>query len=802
MKVSYGWLKDFVDIDESAEDVAKRLTSAGFEVEDMIYMNKYLHDVYVGLITKIDKHPEADRLQICQVNVGDKNVQIITSATNVFEGALVPVSLDGADLANGVKIKPSNFRGVKSDGMFCSGEELGIDENYIEGGSINGILILPKTMKAGQKIEDALMLNDVVFDINVTPNRPDCNSVVGIAREVCAIYGKPFKNCDLAYKTVGGNVNDYVSVDVQTKNCQRYVASYVKNIKLERSPLWLRSRLFSVGIKPINTMVDITNYVLVEQGQPMHAFDYRYLDGKKIVVRQAKNGEKILTLNGQTYDLDESVMVIADQNKPVVIAGVIGGTNSCIANDTTDSVFECAVFDLKSIRLTAKKFGLRTDSSARYEKGVNVNTPTIAIKRALNLVSSLGCGEIVDGLIDKCDKKLEQSEALKLSYSRVCKILGFDVGREKVSQILNALNIKTYIDGDVLNCQPPFVRDDIHNENDIAEEVIRIYGYDVYNNVEGGLFENATTTAGEYEPRLVMENGLKNILVDSGFYETLNYSLYSGLACDKLLLKSDDVRRNVIKIANPISEDLSTARTLMAHALLLDISYNLSVGNKDLRFFEVGKIYLPKSLPLKELPVENDRLSFAVCENGYDFFKLKGVVENLLVGSSLKYKLRRSQEPYLHTGVSADIVAEDGTVVGWFGKIHKFVLKNYDINQDVYYGELDTDYLAKLPEKKYSTKEISKFPSVERDIAVVVDEQVCNEDLTNAIKSACGKIFGDVKLFDVYRSASLGENKKSMAYKITFASDDKTLTGDEINSAVAKVLKSLEYRYGAKLRQV
>ena len=747
MKVSYKWLKDFVDIDESAESIAQKLTSSGFEVEDMIYMNKHLHDVYVGKIVKIEKHPEADRLVVCQVDVGSKTVQIVTSATNVFEGAHVPVSLDGADLANGIKIKPSNFRGVRSDGMFCSGEELGIDENYIEGGSVNGILILPESMAAGEKIEDALLLNDVVFDINVTPNRPDCNSVVGIAREICAIYGKQFKNCDLSYKTIGGNVNDFVSVDVQTENCPRYMASYIKNIKLERSPLWIRSRLFSVGIKPINTMVDITNYVLVEQGQPMHAFDYKYLDGKKIVVRQAKRGEKIAVLNGQTYDLDESVMVIADQSKPVVIAGVIGGVNSCICETTTDSVFECAVFDLKSVRLTAKKYGLRTDSSARYEKGVNINTPTTALKRALHLVCELGCGDIVDGVIDKCkSKNLGKTEKLTLSYSKVCRILGFEIPREKVCQILNALNIVTKIDGDVMVCEPDYVREDIKNENDIAEEVIRIYGYDVYNDVEGGLFENATTTAGQYEPRLVMENGLKNILVDSGFYETLNYSLYSASACDKLLLKADDARRNVIKIANPISEDLSTARTVMAHALMLDIAYNLSVGNKDLRLFEIGRVYLPKSLPLTELPNENNRLSLAVCENGFDFFNLKGVMENLLVGSSLKYTIRRSTEPYLHTGVSADIVAEDGTVVGWFGKIHKHVLKNYGINQDVYYGELDTDYLAKLPEKKYTTKEISKYPSVERDLAVVVDESVCNADLVAAIKSSCGKIFGGVEI--------------------------------------------------------
>lgn len=801
MKVSYNWLKDFVDLsDVSAEEIAERLTVSGFEVEEVEYANKYLHDVYVGKILKIERHPAADKLVVCQVDVGFKQVQIITSATNVFEGAHVPVSLDGADLANGVKIKPTAMRGVASDGMFCSGEELGVDENYIEGGSLYGILILPEDMKPGEKIEDALLLNDVVFDINVTPNRPDCNSVVGIAREICAIYGKEFKEPDVSYKTVGENVKDYISVEVKTENCPRYTASYVKNIKLERSPLWLRSRLWNVGIKPINNMVDITNYILIEQGQPMHAFDYKYIDGKKIVVRQAAVGEEIAVLNGNSYKLDEDVMVIADANKPVVIAGVIGGVNSCIGDDTTESVFECAVFDLKSVRLTAKKFGVRTDSSARYEKGVNINLPTTALKRALHLVNKLGCGDIVDGVVDVCNKPLQQTEELKISYSKVCKILGIDVAKDKMLQILNGLGIVSSINGDVITCVTPYTREDIKNENDIAEEVIRIYGYDVYNNVEGVMFENSSITIGQYEPRLVLENNLKNLLVGAGFYETLNYSLYTASACDKLLLAEDDERRNVIKIANPISEDMSTIRTVMAHALLVDVAYNLSVGNKDLRFFEVGRVYQPKALPLTELPVENNRLSIAVCENGYNFFMLKGVIENLLLNVDLQYKIERSKQPYLHSGVSADIVTADGRVVGWFGKVHPTVLKNYDINQDVWYAELDTDYLSSLAEKKYATKEISKYPVVERDIAVVVDEKVTNGELVAAIKSACGKIFYDVNLFDVYRSDALGENKKSMAYKIMFMSEDKTLTGDEINAAVNKVLKSLEFRYGAKLR--
>ncbi len=797
MKVSYNWLKDFVDIDVSPEVLASKLTVSGFEVEEITYQNEHLHDVYVGKITKIEKHKDADKLQVCTVDVGDKVVQIITSATNVFEGAVVPVSLEGADLCNGVKIKPTNFRGVKSDGMFCSGEELGIDENYIEGGGVNGILILPDSMKIGEKIEDALMLNDVVFDINVTPNRPDCNSVIGIAREISALYNLPLKEVDYSYKTCGEDVNNFVSVEVQTKKCPRYMASYIKDLNLTRSPLYFRARLFASGIKPINTIVDITNYVLLEQGQPMHAFDYEHIAGKKIVVRDAKKGEKISVLNGNTYELDENDMVIADAERPVVIAGVIGGVNSCVTPSTKATVFECAVFDLKSVRLTSRKIGVSTDSSLRYSKGVYVNTPINALKRALHLVDELGAGKIVDGIIDKYSV-ITRQRSFTEPMSKVDKILGIKIERERVLQILNSLGLNATLTNDTLRVNPPFYREDIECANDIAEELIRIYGYDVYNNLEGEAFENSTVTVGAYEPRLVFENTLKNQLVDYGFYETLNYSLYSATACEKLLI--NDERKNVIKIANPISEELSTVRTVMAHALLLDIKFNLSVGNKNLKFFEAGRVYQPKALPLTELPMENNRLSIAVCEEGYDFFILKNVIENLLISTSLKYKLVRSTEPYLHSGISADIIADDGKKVGYFGKIHPKVLKNYDIAHDVYYAELDTDYLSSLKEKTYAVKEVSKFAEVERDIAVVVDEEVTNGELTSAIKSACGKLFAGVELFDIYRSASLGENKKSLAYKIHLLNEEKTMTADEINAVVKKVLKSLEFRYKAKLR--
>lgn len=800
MKVTLNWLKDFVDIDIPAEELAEKLTSAGFEVEELLYQNKYLHDVVVGKILKIERHPQADKLVVCQVDIGDKTTQIITAATNVFEGAIVPVSLPGADLINGIKISVSKLRGVESFGMFCSGEELGIDDNYFEGASVNGILILPEDFIPGTPIDKALNLDDVIFDINVTPNRPDCNSVLGIAREVCAVLSKQIKDIDCSYETVkNDNIQNYIDIEVKTENCPSYMGAVVKNLKIERSPMWVRSRLNAVGIKPINTIVDITNYVLIEQGQPMHAFDYENIEGKKIIVRQAEKEEKIAVLNQNSYILDENDMVIADTNKPMVIAGVIGGLNSCINNDTKITVFESASFNLKSIRITSKKLGVRTDSSARYEKGVSPVFQELGLKRALNLVYKMQCGEIVEGIIDRKQVEIKEKNLVG-SLVRIDKILGIEIDREKIKQILNNLGIKTEINGDVISYQPPVCRDDIENENDLAEEIIRIYGYDVYDNFEGALFENSKVTEGKYHDRFKFENNLKNQLVDYGYYEVLNYSLYPSNACEKLLI--NDERVNCVKIMNSLSEDLSTLRTVMAHSILSNISYNLSVNNKNLRFFEVGRVYLPKELPLQDQPVEQNKISMAVCYDGFNFFNMKHDVLALLEGLNLEYDLVYSKQPYLHPGVSADIVTKEGNVIGCFGKLHPTVAKNYDLPKEVYYAELDTDYLSSLTEKQYKVKEVPKYPIVERDLALLVKEEVSNKELYDSIKSSCGKMFYDLALFDVYRSDSFGENIKSMAYNLRLNNIEKTMTDEEVNQIIKKVLKALEYKFGAKLREL
>lgn len=799
MKITYNWLKDFVNIDVSPEELAKKLTNAGMEVEEIIYQNEHLHHVVVGKILKIERHPQADKLVVCQVDIGKETTQIITAATNVFEGAVVPVSLPGADLVNGVKIEVSRLRGVESRGMFCSGEELGIDENYFEGAGVNGILILPNDFKVGTPIDKALMLDDVIFDVGVTPNRADCMSVIGLAREVCALLGRPMKKVNLNFPIdiySKDTVRNYVNVTVDTPNCYRYMAGAITDVKIQRSPLWMRARLNAVDIKPISTMVDITNYVLIEMGQPLHAFDQTHIGGQKIVVRQAREGEKITALNHNTYTLDKDVMVIADEEKPMVIAGVIGGTNSCIEQDTKTVVLEAAVFDLKNIRLTSRKIGVRTDSSARYEKGVNVANAEMGLCRALHLVSKLGCGKVVRGVIDISSKKNEARDIVG-SVSEINSILGVTIPASKMKNILDNLGIETKVLGDRLECKVPPYREDISNCNDLAEEVIRMYGYDVYDKVDIALFENARVTEGQNHPRLAMERKMRGVLVDYGFNETVNYSLVPSNMAEKLLL--EDERKNMIRVSNPISDEISCLRTSMAHSLLSVLSYNQRVGNKDARLFEAGRIYLPKELPLKELPVEKNRLALVVHENGFDFFNMKWVIEGLMSTVCSSFALQRSTEPYLHPGVSADIIVED-KVVGHFGQIHPLVAKNYEVSEKTYYAELDTSFLAELPAKRYSVKAVPKFPVVERDIAIVVDEDKTVEELSKAIKSACGKLFYGVKLFDIYRSSALGEGKKSLAFNIRLSDENKTLTEEDVTGVINKVLKALSFRFGAVLR--
>lgn len=802
MKISLNWLNDFIDLNkieektnvsgkkELASVIADKLTGVGFEVEEIIDVARFLNHVVVGKIEKIEKHPEADRLFVCNVNIGEKNVQIITSATNVFEGALVPVSLDGAHLANGIDIKPSKMRGVLSEGMFCSGEELGITDSFYEGASINGILIFKDDFKPGTPVAEALLLNDYVLDVAITANRPDCMSVIGIAREVSAIFNIPVKAQNLEYKTTSKKVENIISVkDTDFELCPRYMAAAVSNIKIEKSPLWIRSRLLSVDIHSINNIVDITNYVLVEYGQPMHAFDYKFLDGKQIVIRRANKGEKIAVLNGNTYKLNENNLVIADSYKACVIAGVIGGTNSCINDATKDIIFESAVFERSNIRKTARSIGVRTDSSARYEKGVDLLSPESGLNRALNLIYTLNAGEIAEGVIDQKNQKVECKQVI-VSKNKIDSILGINVSDENIKNILTSLGINVVILGDEIKLTVPPYRFDIENANDVAEEIIRMYGYDIYNNINKNLFENLSITQGKQNDVLDLERKFKNVLINEGFNEILNYSLVPENAAQKLLL-TEEKEKNAIKLANPISEELATLRTTMAHSLLNNISYNEKRNNKNFKIMEAGRVYLAKELPLKAQPEEKDIFAFASVSSNDDFFTFKGYIEKLIKDFNLRYTLNYSTRPYLHPGISADLIDEEENVVASFGKVHPKVVENYEISDNVFYAEIDCNLLTNKPNKTFAVKKVSKFPIVERDLAVLADEEVKAEDILTIIKQSMGRIGYSCTLFDIYRGKNL-EGKKSLAFNLKFNSDEKTLTDEEINKVMDKVLRRLK----------
>ncbi len=802
MKVTLNWLKEFVNIDISPEELAEKLTNAGMEVEEISYQNKHLHDVFVCKILSIQKHPNAEKLDICKVDLGQRTLQIITAAKNIRVGDYVPVALEGADLANGIKIKKSNLRGEISEGMFCSGEELGITDDYYRGAETYGIMILNEKYDLGEKIETALCLDDVIFDINITPNRPDCMSVIGIAREVSAILKTPIISQDPYYEVdKNDDVKNHISVEIKNYDlCPRYMAAVVKDVVVKESPMWLKRRIHAVGIKCVNNIVDITNYVLVEQGQPMHAFDANYIEGNKIVVRNANAGEKISVLNGNSYELKQSFNVVADSVKPNVIAGIIGGVNSSVTDNTNKCVLESACFERSNIRVTSRTIGVRTDSTARFEKGVDIGSPVQGMKTALSLVYKLKAGTIVSGIID--EKKYDPKEkVLKFSLKRIFKILGIEIDNSKIISILTCLGLSPEINGDELKCIIPIFRTDIENDADIAEEIIRMYGYDVYDNLDVPALKTSSYTIGKFDKRMVLQNKIRMLLCDNGFYETLNYSFCPANSNDLILLSPNHKNYNMIKLGNPISDDLSCVRTSMVYSMLNALSYNIKHGNKDLRFFECGRIYLPKQLPLNEQPDEVAMLSIGAIDEKLDFYQIKGLMLKLLQPYEIDFEIKYSSMPYMHPGMSADLIdKQTQKIICTFGIVHPKVCSNFEISDKTIYAEMNIDFLLRLQEKKIITKPISKFPYVERDIALIINEDIQADKILNAVCKSVGNLLYSAEIFDIYRNSSLGENKKSIAFHIVLSSQDKTLTEEEVNSVINKVIKDCEYKFEAKLR--
>lgn len=807
MILSLKWLHDFIDVsDIDIKTFCEDMTVSGSKVETYEELGKEIENVRVGLITKIEQHPDAERLVICQVNFGDRNLQIVTAAKNVFEGALVPVAVSPegekvvAKLAHGVEIKTGKLRGVTSEGMFCSIEELGLDTHDMPGAATDGILILNDyPCKAGDDIHDVLSLNDTAVEFEITPNRPDCLSVIGLAREASATFGRPLNIPTPAVKGSDGNVRDYVNVSVDSKKCSRYCARVVKNVKIAPSPLWLRMRLRAAGVRPINNIVDITNYVMIEYGQPMHAFDYACLDGHEIVVREAGDGEIFRTLDSQERALTPDMLVIADKDRPVGIAGVMGGENSEITDATKTVVFESACFDGASVRITAKKLGMRTESSARFEKGLDCENCMPALQRACELVELLGAGEVVDGIIDVYPEK-KPVYTVPFEPERMNRFLGIFLPPDNMKDILRSLCFEVE-DGNVI---VPSYRDDVRCMNDVAEEIVRIYGY---NNIKSGSII-AQMTQGGLPADVKFREELSDHLCALGLDEICTFTFIPARIYTKSGMTEDDPRRKSLEIANPFGEDTKTLRTTSVPSMLEILELNYNRSNPSASLFEMAKVFIPRegivtNIHGLEGTLPDERIKVTVGFYGAGgFSRMKGICEEILRFAGIdnaKY-VAVSDNPTFHPGRTAKIVLPDGTDLGIFGELHPVTRENYTFSCPVYIAELDLGLIRDHSgaEKKY--KPLPKFPAVSRDFSLVCDEEVEVGTLEEAMSSCGVKILESITLFDVYRGSQLPEGKKSVSFSVMLRAADHTLTVDEADKATKKILGALEHKLGVTIR--
>lgn len=797
MLVPISWLKDYVDISVSPQTLAKKLVATGFEVEDIIYQEKQATNVVVGRIAQVEKHPNADRLRVTQIDIGGHSIQVVTNVA-VYGGETVAVALDGATLADGHVIKKGELRGVLSEGMLCGLEELGLTQDDVAGQVLGDIVRFNENAALGENALKALGYDDVILDVSVTANRPDCNSIYKIAKEVAVALKTSCREPQINYRTCGGDVSDMVSVDVQNQQlCPRYMAAGVKNIKIFPSSQKIKSRLRAVGIRPINNIVDITNYVLTEIGQPMHSFDKRELADGKIVVRNARDGEKIISLDGKENTLSQNMLVICDSEKPVAIAGIMGGANSGIQSDTSEVVFESAKFARDSVRRTSRALNLRSDSSARFEKGIDFASQEYGLKRALTLVCECGCGDIVDGIIDvKTD--YPKQRRIPFTTKRLQEILGCKVPKSVLVSILERLGIEVEQGDKCLVAVVKEDREDIVGVNDIAEEFIRVYGY---SHIKPTLFAYAPLTEGGIPDKLKFENVIRNTLCAYGLSESVTYSFTSPKFADMMNLDdSDDARKN-IKLVNPLGEALSVMRTTLTHSMIETLCYNINHFNRAAKLFEIAKVYLPKELPLCELPDEPSSLCLGMYGDGTDYYTLKSALDAVFDALHIDVEYARVQKTFLHPGRSAKILV-DGKEIGYAGELHPDVAAKYGIdNVRAYVAEISIDgiYSEKCLEKR-KIKAFSKFPAIDRDLALIVKDVVLAGDMIAAVRNAKINFLTDVKVFDTYKSEQIGQGKKSVAMSFSFSSLDRTLTDEEIAKEIDRILAVLKRKVGAKIR--
>lgn len=796
MNLSMKWLSDYVTLDTTVKEFCAAMTMSGSKVEVATEEGSEIKNVVVGKLLSVVPHENSDHLVVCQVDVGQEQpIQIVTGAPNVKAGDIVPVALCGAELPNGVKIKKGKLRGVESNGMLCSLGELGLTVHDFPYAIADGIFLIQEDCQIGQDIHEAIGLNDTSVEFEITSNRPDCLSVTGLAREAAATYHVPLNLKKPTFQGIDGNIQDALQVEIQNKEkCPRYAAGIVKNVKIAPSPRWMRERLRASGVRPINNLVDITNYVMLEYGQPMHAFDLRYVKDGKIVVRNAAEGETITTLDGVTRTLSPEMLVIADAEKPIAVAGVMGGEYSGIMEDTNTVVFESAYFEPVQVRRTAKKLGMRTDASARYEKGLDPEGCLRTLERAFELVELLGAGEPVRTHID-LDYNEKQRNRIPFDPDWINKFLGTDISREEMCDTMKMLEIE--VDGDT--CISPSFRIDLERPADLAEEVARIYGY---NNIPSTVIKgiaNASLT-----PKQKFRRTLENATVAVGCYGILTYSFISPKYFDKIALPADSSLRKTVVISNPLGEDTSVMRTTTLPSMLETLSLNYKNRNAAVALYEIGKEYLPTA-PDK-LPEEPDRLTIGMYGDDADFFTLKGMVETILETAGLHdctYKACGTDAPFdeicaLHPGRSAVIYAGE-TPIGYLGEVHPTVQKNYDIGTRTYVAKLLIDEMQPLAQTEITYQPLPKFPAITRDLSLVCADKVPVGDLQAAMKKAVGNILEQITLFDVYKGEQIAAGMKSVSFSIRMRSHEGTLTDEQADAAMKRVLKALK-EHGATLR--
>ena len=793
MLAPLSWLKDFVDITVTPEELEKKLFDCGFEVEQVIKYGDKLDKVVTCKIEEITQHPNAEKLRICQVNAGKYGrLQIITNAKNVEVGDIVPVAVDGATLANGDRIFNGNLRGEPSYGMFCGGEEIGIDDNFYEGASFDGVLVFKEDFPLGEEVKELLGLEDYVFDISVLANRPDCQSVFGIAREIACVLDKPLKEPSVDFEVTKSC--DDVKVTVKDGDlCPRYIAHLIKDVKIEKSPRLISRRLALCGLNSINNIVDITNYVLLEMGQPMHAFDMNDLSGREIVVRRAADGEKIVTLDEKECVLTSENLLICDGDKPVALAGIMGGLNSEIKDGTNEVLFECAKFRRDNVRKSSRTLGKSSDSSKRFEKGVDEYTTELAMKRALHLVCELKAGKVTAAHTDVSAGKQQENKSVSTTFGQINGVLGIDVPKDVIINILKKLGFGVEVDGEKITTVAPPYREDVFGYPDLAEEVIRMYGYE---HIVPTLLKDASITAGGYSKEQKDELRLKRALCGQGYSEVMTYSFYSKKDVAALDLPEGADEGNTIIIENPISDNYEVMRRTMIPSLLAVASRNLKRGNGEGRIFEIANTYLPT----EGFPTDEKHLAIAAFGAKEDFFTLKGVIETVADYFGLKFDLtERAQKSYLHSGVSAKIKL-GGEVIGNFGQITYETAAKYDIECKVFVAEINYDALKKHFDGAMRFEPLPKFPFVVRDLALVAPMEMTSGEIENAIISSAKGTVKSIELFDVYTGAQVGEGKKSLAYTITFGSDEKALENADVDGLVKRILGALQHRLGVELR--